>query len=213
MTVNKFSPEILNASICSKGTADTLTAALKGVASDGTARRLKNARCEIAGKTGTARTVLDASEQPSKRDPYMTEDGFRKYQATFVGFFPADTPKYSAIVTVYTKLTKSEGYGGGNQPTLIFRDIVNHLWALDPAWGQTIGERSDIPDMKAQYIGTRKGGGPVPDVSGMGLKDAIYAIENNGFRCSYEGMGHVTSQAPKAGTKCNKGETVKIVLR
>lgn len=213
VTVNKFSPEILNASICSKGTADTLTAALKGVASDGTARRLKNARCEIAGKTGTARTVLDASEQPSKRDPYMTEDGFRKYQATFVGFFPADTPKYSAIVTVYTKLTKSEGYGGGNQPTLIFRDIVNHLWALDPAWGQTIGERSDIPDMKAQYIGTRKGGGPVPDVSGMGLKDAIYAIENNGFRCSYEGMGHVTSQAPKAGTKCNKGETVKIVLR
>ncbi len=212
-TVKKFSPEILNASICSKSTADTLTVALKGVANDGTARRLKNARCEIAGKTGTARTVLDATEKPSKKDPYMTEDGFRKYQATFVGFFPADTPKYSAIVTVYTKLTKSEGYGGGNQPTLVLRDIVNHLWALDPTWGQTIGERSDVPDMKAQYIGTRKGGGPVPDVKEMGLKDAIYAIENNGFKCSYEGMGHVVSQTPKAGTKCKKGETIKITLK
>ena len=212
-TTKKFAPEILNASICSRNTADTLTAALKGVASDGTARRLKNAKCEIAGKTGTARTVLDATDKPAKKDPYMTEDGFRKYQATFVGFFPADAPKYSAIVTVYTKLTKSEGYGGGNQPTLVFRDIVNHLWALDPAWGQTIEERSEIPDMKAQFIGTRKGGGPVPDVKEMGLMDAIYAIENNGFKCSYEGMGHVVSQTPKAGTKCKKGETVKITLK
>lgn len=213
MTVKKFAPEILNASICSKKTADTLTAALKGVANDGTAHRLKSARCKIAGKTGTARTVLDAAEKPSRKDPYMTEDGFRKYQATFVGFFPADAPKYSAIVTVYTKLTKSEGYGGGNQPTLVLRDIVNHIWALDPAWGQKIGERADVPDMKAQYIGTRKGGGPAPDVKGMGLKDAIYAIENNGFKCTYEGMGHVVSQAPKAGTKCKKGETIKITLK
>ena len=209
----QFKPEILNASICSRETADTLTAALKIVASEGTAKRLKNARCEVAGKTGTARTVLDASEKPKKKDPYVTEDGLRKYQATFVGFFPADAPKYSAIVTVYTTLTKSDSYGGGNHPALVMRDIVNNIWALDPEWGGTLKERARIPDMPAQYIGTRKNGGIVPELSGMGLMDAIYAIENNGYRCTYEGLGHVAAQKPSAGVKYSKGETIHITLR
>ena len=47
----------------------------------------------------------------------------------------------------------------------------------------------------------------------MGLMDAIYAIENNGYRCSYKGIGHVYRQTPQAGTKAGKGETVEIELR
>lgn len=210
--IKQFKPEILNASICSRATADTLTAALKAVTSEGTAKRLRSAKCEIAGKTGTARTVLDAADKPLKKDPYMTENGERKYQATFVGFFPANDPKYSAIVTVYTRLTKNEGYGGGNHPALIMKDIANHLWSLDREWGESYRERADIPDMKAQYIGTRKNGNIVPDVSGMGLMDAIYAIENNGYRCTYKGMGHVSGQTPQAGVEYNRGGIVNIVL-
>ena len=156
---------------------------------------------------------MDATEKPTKKDPYLTEDGERKYQATFVGFFPADNPKYTAIVTVYTKLTKSEGYGGGNHPALVFKDIVDHLWALDPNWGNILKERSEIPQMKPEYIGTRKDGGMVPETMGMGLMDAIYAIENNGYKCQYEGIGHVVRQIPAAGSKYKKGETIKIVLR
>jgi len=211
--IKKFEPEILNASICSIETADTLTEALKAVTAEGTARRLRNAKCETAGKTGTARAVLDISEKPMKRDPYMTEDGYRKYQATFVGFFPADAPKYSAIVTVYTRLTKSESYGGGNHPALIFKDMVNDIWSTNEKWGNTLKERAEIPEMTAKYIGTRKGGGPVPDVTGMGLKDALYALENNGFKCKYEGLGHVVRQTPKGGTACRKGETIHITLK
>ena len=68
--------------------------------------------------------------------------------------------------------------------------------------------------MKPQYIATRSGSTvPVPDVMGMGLTDAIYAIENNGYRCVYEGIGHVASQVPAAGTEGKKGETVKLVLK
>ena len=211
--IKQFGPQVLNASICSKATVDTLTTALKIVAKEGTAKRLRNAKCEVAGKTGTARATLDASEKPTKKDPYLTENGERKYQATFVGFFPADNPKYSAIVTVYTKLTKSEGYGGGNHPALVFKDIVDHLWALDPNWGKVLKERAEIPQMKAEYIGTRKDGGVVPDTKGMGLMDAIYAIENNGYKCQYEGIGHVVRQAPAAGSKYKKGETIQIILR
>ena len=212
-TLKRFSPVVLNGSICSKATCDTLTAALKGVTQEGTAKRLKNTKCTVAGKTGTARVVLEPNDKPQPKDPYVNVDGCKKYQATFVGFFPADEPKYSAIVTVYTGLTHSNGYGGGNHPARVFGEIVDNLWALDEEWGDKVDEKAKIPEMKSAYIGTRKGSGPVPDVRGMGLKDAIYALENNGYRCSYEGVGHVSAQSPAAGIICAAGKTVHIRLK
>ena len=211
--IKKFGPEILNGSAFSKATADTLTRALKMVTLEGTATRLKNAKCVVAGKTGTARTVLSANENPLPRDPYVSVNGERKYQATFVGFFPADEPKYTAIVVVYTRPTKGSVYGGVI-PAKTFKDIVDNLWSLDSSWGEQFHERAKVPEMRPDYIGTRKGSAiPVPDVNGMGLKDAIYAIENNGYKCSYEGIGHVVSQTPAAGEIKTKGETIKLVLK
>lgn len=211
--VKKFGPEILNGSIFSKATADTLTRALKMVTLEGTATRLKNAKCVVAGKTGTARTVLSPEEQPLRNDPYVSVNGERKYQATFVGFFPADEPKYTAIVVVYTNPTKGSVYGGVI-PAMTFREIVDKLWSLDSTWGETFQARAKVPEMRPEHIGTRQGSSiPVPDVKGMGLKDALYAIENNGYRCQYEGVGHVVSQNPAAGKSCAKGELIKLVLR
>ena len=212
--VKKFGPEILNASAFSKATADSLTKALTMVTLEGTgATKLKNAKCVVAGKTGTARMVLDVSERGGSKDPYVDNEGRRKYQATFVGFFPADDPQYTAIVTVYTKPTRRSVYGGVI-PAMTFRELVDQVWSLDSRWGEVITDTGSIPAMKPEYIATISGTViPVPDVKGMGLKDALYALENNGYKCTYEGMGHVASQTPAAGTDCKKGETVKIVLK
>jgi len=50
-------------------------------------------------------------------------------------------------------------------------------------------------------------------VKGLGLKDALFAIENNGYRCSHSGTGHVISQSPAPGSKLSKGQTISITLR
>ena len=97
---------------------------------------------------------------------------------------------------------------------MTFREIVDNLWSLDSTWGNDLPARAKVPEMRAEYIGTRKGTSiPVPDVKGMGLKDAIYALENNGYRCIYDGVGHVVSQVPQAGQIYTKGETIKLVLK
>ena len=68
--------------------------------------------------------------------------------------------------------------------------------------------------MNTGHISTeREKGTPVPSVKGFGLKDALYAIENSGYRCVYEGSGHVASQSPAAGAALAKGGTVKIILK
>ena len=130
-----FGPEILNGSICSKEVADSLTRALTMVTLEGTAAtKLKNAKCVVAGKTGTARVVLEKDDKPTK-DPYVNVDGLRRYQATFVGFFPADEPVYTAIVVLYTDLRKT-AIGGGNLPALTYKEIVDKVWSLDSRWGE-----------------------------------------------------------------------------
>lgn len=209
----KFKPEVLNGSICSKATADTITRALKMVTEEGTAKRLKNAKCEVAGKTGTARIVLDKEERAGSSDPYRSVDGKKKHQGTFVGFFPADDPKYTAIVTIWSGLTSANFYGG-TYPAEAMKDIVDAVWAMEDGWGDEYQSTGSIPEMKARYIETeREGNRPVPDLKGLGLKDAIYAIENNGYRCEYEGVGHVASQSPAAGTNPGKGHTIRIILK
>ncbi len=52
----------------------------------------------------------------------------------------------------------------------------------------------------------------VPNVVGMGLRDAIYLLENQGLRVKITGSGMVKSQSISAGSKINNGETINIEL-
>ncbi|MBO8444527.1 MAG: transpeptidase family protein [Bacteroidetes bacterium] len=213
-TVKNIGPEVLNGSICSKATADTLTRALKTVVQEGTGRRLKGAKCEVAGKTGTAQIPFITQTAGGKaRTVYKDQDGRRQHQGTFVGFFPADAPEYSMIVSVYSKLSTRDFYGG-NLPANAFREIVDNIYSLSPEWGNEIRDNGKMPEMKS--TGVISGDDrldEVPDVKGLGLTDAMWSVENCGYRCVYEGCGHVTGQTPPAGTRLNKGETVKLTLK
>ncbi len=206
-------PSVLNASICSKATADTLLRAMKAVTSEGTATRLKGAKLQVAGKTGTSKQVLTKEdiEKYGKQNAYVTTDGSYHNMATFVGFFPADNPKYSAIICMNSSLIRGSLFGGV-APATAMREVVDAIYTLDPEWGGEIERKGTVPRMKMD-LKADAADRIVPDLSGLGLKDAVYIIENSGFRCSYSGTGHVTSQNPKAGTKAADGATITFTLR
>ena len=211
--LKEFHPSVLNGAICSRATADTLVRALTAVTSDGTGSKVKNAKCQIAGKTGTAWIALDEKYVQKGGSRYVDSEGRKQYQASFVGFFPAEAPKYTAIVTIYSKPTKASIYGG-TIPALTIKELVDKLYAMETSWSETISVTGEIPAMEQTEIFIERGGnGLIPSVIGLGLKDALFAIENSGYRCSHSGMGHVVSQTPKPGAKAAKGETVNIVLK
>ncbi|MCK4748326.1 MAG: penicillin-binding protein 2, partial [Bacteroidales bacterium] len=91
-TVKRFGTEILNNHICSRETLGYIKEMLEGVVENGSARNLANSQYKIAGKTGTAQLALN-------KEGYSDE----LYMASFVGYFPADKPKYSCIVVVNAK--------------------------------------------------------------------------------------------------------------
>ena len=207
--VKQYGPSVLN-NICSRATADTVTRALQAVVEDGTATRLKNAKLTVAGKTGTAQVVLTPQERKGSADPYHDPWGRKKNQGTFVGFFPVENPKYTILVTVYSYLSGQSFYGG-TKPALAVRDIVDGIYAIDDTWSGRISATGALPQMEEKLADATPG--KAPDLKGFGLMDALYAVENAGYRCTYEGSGHVTAQSPAPGANLKKGETIRLTLK
>ncbi len=208
VVLKRYKPAVLN-NICSRATADTVTRALAAVVNDGTAARLKAAKLPVAGKTGTAQVVLSPEERGGSQDPYHDMGGRKKNQGTFVGFFPADQPKYTILVTVYSYLSR-ESFYGGTKPALAVREIVDQIYAIDGTWDSRVAFIGHVPAMACT---AESEAGRVPNLKGLGLKDALYLAEAAGMRCSYSGAGHVAAQSPEAGSKRKEGETLTLTLK
>jgi cell division protein FtsI (penicillin-binding protein 3) len=111
-------PIVLNPGIASRENIEDCKAMLEGVVEQGTASNLKNKDYKIAGKTGTA---LIATEG------VYGNQGERSYQASFVGYFPADDPQYSCIVVV--NAPSNHIYYGNLVAGPVFKDIADKVFA------------------------------------------------------------------------------------
>ena len=202
--VDKRKPTMLSV-ICSEATADTMVRAMTKVTSfkEGTAyNSMRGAKCKVAGKTGTAYIVLEGKEKIGARGAYEAADGRRRSQGTFAGFFPAENPKYSMIVVVYTDLMVGSE-GGGGRPARVFKQIVNELWAYDSMWQGELTAKQSMPEVAEAKVEIKD---EIPELKGLGLRDALNIIEQMGYKCEYTGIGHVVKQE-------KKGETIKITLK
>jgi cell division protein FtsI (penicillin-binding protein 3) len=117
-SIKHFETDVLNSHICSRETLGYVKAMLEGVVENGTARNLSNSHYKIAGKTGTAKVSTG-------------KEGYTKslYQASFVGYFPADDPKYSCIVVV--NAPSKHIYYGNVVAGPIFRAVTDRVYVRE----------------------------------------------------------------------------------
>ena len=82
-------------------------------------------------------------------------------------------------------------------------------FAGKPIWGkaETIGNKYIKLEKQKQY-----GKGTVPDVIGLGARDAVYQMESRGIRTQIYGRGKVVKQTLIPGTLIKKGATCSITL-
>ena len=117
--IRKFDTKVLNPSICSDETIQKAREILEGVVENGTAMNLRNDNFKIAGKTGTAQIA---------NEKYGYKQGSEvSYQASFVGYFPAENPKYSCIVVINSPT--SSIYYGNLVAGPVFKEIANKVYA------------------------------------------------------------------------------------
>ncbi len=242
----EYPSEVIKERICSPSTLAKVKDMLLRVVNNGTGKKVKSESFAIAGKTGTA--------QISKGN-IGYKSGVTHYLVSFVGYFPADAPRYSCIVCIQKAgLPASGGTMSGwvfhniaegimahnlNMDITSARDeqqehrpmclkgnlesantILNYLgfhtikrWSTNngsvPFWGkvgmdgnQYILTQSEPEDMSL-----------VPDVVGMGARDAVYEMERRGLRTRIQGRGKVVSQSIAAGKKIVRGSTCVLKMQ
>ena len=136
--ISSTSKKIINPAICSKASLDAIKPYLIDVVEKGTARSIRNKKYKIAGKTGTTLLAYGDKDKNKKK----------QYQASFVGFFPANKPKYSCIVVVNNP--KENGLYGGNVAAPIFKEISDKLYASDISLHKSIefiDVKSELPNL------------------------------------------------------------------
>lgn len=236
-TIEKIEPTVIENRLASGSTIKQLRKAMEAVVENGTGKSVKSPLYAAAGKTGTAQVA----------DRGITyRDGVK--QGSFVGYFPADNPKYTIMVLV--RSVPNGAYYGAVVAAPVFKKIADKLYATHiGGWAppvdsfgkdkQLIAKKSDgynlkvILDMLQLPIESNQDGivnlvatgkdrygfraekfkdNQVPNVVGMGLKDAVYYLELAGLQVKIIGQGKVISQNIEPGSRFKKGQIIEINL-
>lgn len=114
--LESYRSRVLKEQVCSRETLEKVKVMLENVVEEGTASNIKNDFYKIAGKTGTAQKLKDGRYT-------------RKYYTSFVGYFPADAPKYSCIVVIDNPKGFQQYATGVAAP--VFKNIADKIYATD----------------------------------------------------------------------------------
>lgn len=246
VTVKKIEPEVLMEKMVSDSTLFQVKECLRAVVDSqhGTGRKiLRDSVYSISGKTGTAVTALNNKGY---------NKGNKIYQASFIGYFPSEAPKYSMAVVIQNSNESRLIYGADvsgrvfkevsdkiyyryisknslskqvspdtslytykglkNDLSTLFRfmNIPYHDSIVSGSWRSAVIRQHSAGLVQPGQISTPPS--TVPDVSGMGLKDALYLLENKGLRAVANGRGRVVNQSLAPGSTFKKGEKIILML-
>lgn len=203
--IESFETEIINPQIASIETIKKVQEVLKNVVEKGTGRKLYSPDFSMAGKTGTARVEYWMPDWESNP----------RYISSFVGYFPAENPKYSCIVVIH-KPKVSTGFYGADVTGPVFKSIAQKIYVespnIDYIENLDVMQASTIDNAALYYSKSQKNHTTVPDVKGMAGMDAISLLENLGLHVSVIGNGMVKRQSIPQGEKLIKGKVIVLEL-
>ena len=175
--------------VAEKETIRKLQPVFQRVVSDsGTAAQAQVEGLSITGKTGTAQKLINGRYR-------------QEYRGTFVGFFPADNPRYLCLVMMDQPQTWPP-YGG---------------WVAGPVFSQTAKRIAGLDNaIERQIINHEKSDtlwAHTPDLRGLQTEKARAMLNNQKLAFKTKGSGNwVKSQTPEAGTKLQPQQEITITL-
>ena len=242
ITIQENEPQVLEDEICSEETLKQLKSSLEGVVLEGTGKTLLNPFYSIAGKTGTALVangkkgyadhIYQSSfagyfpaDQPQyscivviKNKPHAK----KFYGAVVAGpvfkeiadklyALHADKNKYAQAW--YTPVKDSSGYyysGDSDDIRLILNSLkTGYLDSANKGDYSSVYAYNYKPVVNTRAVATKV----MPNLKGLGFKDALFLLENMGFSVKAKGRGKVVAQFPEAGMSFRKKQEVTIELQ
>lgn len=187
--IREFQPQKIR-TVISPETAALLTKAFEGAVERGTAQEVRIRGVRVAGKTGTAKRIVDGR--------YVTGS----YTASFVGFFPVEDPQVVCLVMMDNP--RALGYYGGVTSGPIFRAVAERVLHTSSRFQRT-SETEVIAAGEETIV--------VPDIRNIKTVVAERILRGQGLVPETFGAGeYVIRQSPEPGIRVTKGETIKLAL-
>ena len=219
--IKEFEPVVLKEQIAKPQAIKTMQTILEHVVSQGLGKKAGSKSFKVAGKTGTAQVADQHGSYHS---------GTTRYWLSFCGFFPADEPRYTCIVCIRKSGLPASG---GGMSGVVFHHIAEGVMAkhlklsVDDARDTTsilipavkkgdalaanyVLSHLQVKDFRAEEY--KVSGRAVPDVTGMGARDAVYLLENKGIKTKLKGRGKVKAQSIFAGQPIKQGMVCELTL-
>lgn len=231
--VREFPTEVVRERMCSPQTLKNIQTCLRWVVSRGLGKKAGSESFQVSGKTGTAQIWTSAgfssqylvsfvgyfpSEAPLYSCIVCIQKGLpasgggqcgpvfkRIAEAVMARNLESDITTARDTINLRYPYVKNGDLKAAE--TVMTNLLIPCQTTGNADWGTAeSNEEGVILRMQRTESGT------VPDVRGMGARDAIYRLERQGFRTSLKGIGKVTKQSIMPGKKAVKGTTVALVL-
>ncbi|NLC86248.1 MAG: transpeptidase family protein [Bacteroidales bacterium] len=234
--VKEFQAEVVNSKICKESTLEEIQKMLVGVIENGTAKVVASDYFSIAGKTGTAQIasgggysdyyVSFAGYFPAEDPMYTIFVGLRKPKGVPSGGGMAGMVFKNIAEQTYlrkVRLTVEECKVDSTMqkvPVIKNGNWKNNKTVLSKL-KLPVGDNIDdsewvkikLDSIKYQPEALALNSSIIPDVRGMGARDAVYLLEKSGLRVNLNGSGKVVSQSFNPGQRLVKGTTITVTLR
>lgn len=238
--VETFDTEEVGGRICSRKTLEALKDMLEGVVTDGTAKNIYTPKYRIAGKTGTAWIADGTKGYAVKKYRASFAGYFPADDPLYSCIVVINEPKwgfYANIVSgmvfreisdkVYAMASVKYGKpeyemdkslpvsknGLRNDFLTIFDELDLDLDGKQDSrgadWVMTSSSEGENVVLKPRKISYSN----VPNAKGMGLRDALFVLENSGLKVGVSGSGTVQSQSLQSGARVVRGSYIHIELR
>ncbi len=238
--IKDFPVEVIKEKICSQQTLDNIHTILEKVVSEGLGRKAGNKKFKVSGKTGTAQVAENGSYSSHKYMVsfcgYFPSDE-PKYSC-IVCIYKRGTPasggsQCGPVFSQISQLIMSQGNvqvasvagdpsvsvlpqlaDGNIKETCKLLDMMNISYYQEQEENDCVWGDIDIDTLTSQLSvrGVELASNTVPDVTGMGARDAVYALQEAGMSVRLSGNGKVISQSVAAGTKNVRGGTIVLSL-
>ncbi|WP_300793746.1 penicillin-binding protein [uncultured Bacteroides sp.] len=239
-TIKDFPTEVINEQICSDKTLEQIQMILKSVVANGLAKPAGSKLFSVSGKTGTAQIsqgkagyksggtkhlVSFCGYFPSEKPMYSCYVAIQAPKASPSGGVQAGSVFSKIAERVYAKYLFFDLAQAKDSTSVMIPDTKNGnvhettriLSELDINYNEPGSEiewckaSSESNNIRLSEINLNEK--LVPNVRGMGAKDAVFLLEEKGLRVRLNGMGKVVSQSITPGSTARKGQTITLTLK
>ena len=241
--VQEFPTKVLVPKICSDKTLSDIRMMLRSVVANGLAKDAACKEFHTSGKTGTAQVSQGAAGYRTGRTNYLVsfcgyfpseaprytcivaiqKSGLPASGGKMAGSVFSKIAERVCYMGLYRNVTEAADSSSVFVPTVKAGNLREALYVLDRLDVNVTGRNSGLTadtwgsltstDEAVSVEVTSLPASLMPNVIGMGAKDAVYLLERMGLRVHLSGVGRVTSQSVPEGLHVSRGQSVGLILK